>query len=43
MYQYGEGVSQAYDKAMEWYLKAVALGDENAKISLVGLVDDMKK
>jgi TPR repeat protein len=33
-YEKGEGVAQDYDKAREWYEKAVAKGDTNAMINL---------
>lgn len=33
-YYYGQGVVQDYQKAMEWYMKAAANGDSNAKEAL---------
>jgi TPR repeat protein len=34
LYADGQGVAQDYDKAREWYEKAAAQGDTNAKKAL---------
>ena len=43
MYEFGHGVPKDYDRAMEWYLKAVELGSEAAEYNMQSLIDEMSK